>query len=236
MSNLAFDFQPSVPTLDVSTLAPYDVHIAVNGQIIELTASTRPGAPGGDFLRLFYKRAFSPENMQVDNDAANSVIAISVSSANIAVMHSLAEIIPITSRMVRLVGDMKEFHSIIPWKAVAFYEPNGKERNSASYFNIVPLNPYGVNDETYEYLRHLGGWKIQGSQMWRIPMSKLFKFVQSNTPGEHGVAITISLARILVAPVDKPFDGNLLSLKKTPIKTLHYAPTKQHPRARKISS
>lgn len=223
MSNLAFDFQPSVPTLDVSTLAPYDVHIAVNGQIIELTASTRPSAPGGDFLRLFYKRAFSPENMQVDNDAANSVITISVSSANIAVMHSLAEIIPITSRMVRLVGDMKEFHSIIPWKAVAFYEPNGKERNSASYFNIVPLNPYGVNDETYEYLRHLGGWKIQGSQMWRIPMNKLFKFVQSNTPGEHGVAITISLARILVAPIGKPFDGNLLSLKQTPIKTLHYA-------------
>ena len=94
MSNLAFDFQPSVPTLDVSTLAPYDVHIAVNGQIIELTASTRPGAPGGDFLRLFYKRAFSPENMQVNNDAANSVITISVSSANIAVMHSLAEIYP----------------------------------------------------------------------------------------------------------------------------------------------
>lgn len=213
----------NLPVVNPATLAPYDVYVIVDGSDIHFTASSETNYTGADFLRALYRRAYTPDTMRVST--TGSIITLSTTATHAPTMHALAELLSYTLSIpaIRLAGDSKALFSVMPWKATAYYMPSTGNKNGASFFKIAPLNPWGVNDETFKYLRHLGGWKSADDNTWRVPMNKLFKFIQSNTPGDRGIAITRSLANILVEPIGEPFDGEVLSLKDTPISELHFA-------------
>lgn len=220
---MTLEIPKNLPTVNPATLMPYDVYVVIDGTDIHLTASSNHNFTGAEFLRSLYRRAYTSETMRVTT--SGTIITLSTTALHAPTMHALAELLSYTLSIpaIRLTGDSKALYNVMPWKAAAFYAPSTTEKHGASFFKIAPLSPWGVNDKTFKYLRHLGGWKSADDNTWRVPMNKVFKFIQSNSPGERGVAVTRSLANLLVEPIGAPFDGNMLSLKDTPISALHFA-------------
>lgn len=216
-------FRP-VETVDERSLSPWDIYVQVIGEHISLSALTAPGAVGGDFLRLFYQRAHVTGVMEMVKSASGRSVTLKVPSSHVPSMHALVEIMAVAVKYVRLTGDVRRFYAVLPWKGVAVYSVDSRERYSGSYFQIVSVSPYGFNDATFKYLRNLGAWKKpENKNVWQVPMSKLFKFLQSNVPGERGVAVTRSLAELVVKGFGGGFDGSVLSLKDVPVGALHFA-------------
>lgn len=211
-----------------NTLRPYDVHVCVAGSTMRFTASMAHNGTGADFLRALYKRAYTPESMSFNKKDDDRTVTVTTDATHLPTMHTLAELLAFCGKSVRLTGEVKQLYSTIPWKAVAYFIPNADpktkvEKSPAGCFTIKPLDPYGLNKETFKYIRHLGGWKLRDGSTWVVSMNKLFKFIQSNQPGARGIAIDRSIATFLTEEIGAPFTGNIFSLKDIPVQALHFA-------------
>lgn len=216
------------PNIKPGTLAPYDVYVQATNNKLSFTASMANSGAGADFLRAFYKRAYTPETMTFNKQDSNRTVTVTADATHLPTMHSLAELLAFCGKSLRLTGGTKQLYATMPWKAVAYFMPTVDpktriEKSPAGCFTIKPLDPYGVNQEMFKYIRHLGGWKLRDGTTWVVSMSKLFKFIQSNQPGARGIAIDRSIATFLTEEIGEPFTDNIFDLKDVPISTLHFA-------------
>lgn len=216
-------------TINPESVRPYDIVVGASTTQLHLTATTYTNVTGGDTLRTLYMRAQETGGCTFTQDATGKLVTVSIDANNLEATHMVAELLAATASSTRIVGGTQAFYDSMPWKAVAYYNPTTGEKGDASHITVASLNPWGINEVTFKYLRNLGGWKTKESKnVWHVPANKIIKLIQSNQAGERGIAITRSIAELMVGNID--FDGKILSLQETPVKALNFAKYDTRPR------